>query len=342
MNGSRPSALAVEHLSHRYRGAERPALADVSLSVQTGERLALLGPNGSGKSTLFRVIAQLLRPDAGTVSVCGDSQPGAIRRRIGVVFQTPSLDGQLTVRENLAAHAALQGLGSAASAARIDELLGALGLADRRNQRVRTLSLGLARRVDLCRALLHRPELLLLDEATVGLDPPSREGFMAALEQECAARGTASLMSTHLVDEADRANRVVLIHRGALVAEGTPAALRSGLGSRLVTVASSAMATTAEPPSIASLGSIAGAAFGPESWTRTATGFTAPIADDAAAASVAEALARSGVSFSIAPPTLADLFRTTTGDSLDADQGQVGEPLGRGQTRDQRRRSRAR
>lgn len=311
MNAGRTSTLVVEQLSHRYRGAERPALVEVSLSVEVGERIALLGPNGSGKSTLFRAISQLLRPDSGRIVVCGHSGANEIRRRIGVVFQTPSLDGRLTVRENLSAHAALQGLARAAIAPRIDELLGAFGLLERRDERVRTLSLGLARRVDLCRALLHQPELLLLDEATVGLDPPSREGFMTALEHECSAHATAVLMSTHLVDEADRADRVLLVHRGAIVAEGSPAALRAGLGARMVTVTSRA---SDEAPELRAL---AGAGVGPLSWTPTASGFTAPIADDASAALIAEALARLGVSFSIAPPTLADLFRSTTGDGLE-------------------------
>jgi ABC-2 type transport system ATP-binding protein len=225
-------ALDVRSVAHTYAGAGPPALDGVSLRVEPGERVALLGPNGGGKTTLFRTVSTLLRPHAGTAAVSGFDtvrDSAAVRARIGVVFQTVSLDGVLTVAENLRVHGALVGLRGAVLRERVAEALAAVGLADRAAARASTLSGGLARRADVARVLLHRPALLLLDEPTTGLDPTARRDLWDALDA-LRSSGTAQLVATHLLDEADRCDRVVVLDRGRVVAEGTPDALRSALG----------------------------------------------------------------------------------------------------------------
>ncbi len=287
----------------RRRQTQRIALNGVSLEVQPGHSVALLGPNGSGKSTLMRVLCGLLPSDSGTVRVFGEQSPAARRRALGVVFQSDSLDPHLTVRENLRDQATLYGITATEARQRIDDTLDEAELTDRRDDLVKTLSLGLARRVDLCRALLHRPPLLLLDEPTVGLDPTARERFLAMIDQRRAADNLTVLMSTHLMDEADRQDRVILLHEGRIVADGSPAALRSNLGAMLVTVHDS----TWQPPADAG------------SWQRAAGTWTMPLSDDvdvlrATAADLAEAR----VPYSVAPPTLADVFEHFTGTKLNS------------------------
>ncbi len=227
-----PLALDAQGLRHTYRGTDRPALDGVSLTVAPGERVALLGPNGGGKTTLFRCVTTLLKPDDGTVAVFGfdtQAEPAAVRQRLGVVFQSAALDGVLTVRENLNTHAALSGLSGAVARTRVAEALDAVSLADRADDRVKSLSGGLARRADLARVLLHRPPLLLLDEPTVGLDPTARRELWDALDA-LRRQGTAQLVATHLLDEAEACDRVAILDRGRVVADGTPAALTSALG----------------------------------------------------------------------------------------------------------------
>ena len=178
-----PPALALRDLAHAY--GETAALRGVSLDVAPGERVGLLGANGSGKTTLMRAVSTLLAPDAGTVEVGGADarrDPAEVRRRIGVVFQSPALDDALTVRESLELQAALVGLGRGEARARVDDLVRRLDLADRAGSRVGTLSGGLARRADLARGLLHRPALVLLDEPTGGLDPLARIALWDTLD----------------------------------------------------------------------------------------------------------------------------------------------------------------
>jgi ABC-2 type transport system ATP-binding protein len=303
--------MSIRDLGFRYPGAATPALDGVTLSVLTGEMIALLGPNGSGKSTLMRLLAQVERAERGTLEVLGCARASEIRPLLGVVFQTTSLDPRLTVGENLEAYALLNGLGLHA-ADRIAALQSSMGLADRARARVGTLSLGLARRVDLCRALLHRPSLLLLDEPTTGLDPPSREGFLSTIDSVRRDEGATVLLSTHLVDEAERCDRVVLMHQGRVAAEGAPAALRAGLGRRLLTVSGGPA-----PPALPGIEASA--------WTRRALGWTTPLPSDdppgteALASTVAALLStdpQGGRSLTIAPPSLADLFAALTGQEL--------------------------
>jgi ABC-2 type transport system ATP-binding protein len=224
-------ALEIQRLSHRY--GNRLALDRVTFSVGRGETFALLGPNGGGKTTLFRVVATLLRPSEGTVSVEGHDvrrHPADVRRTLGVVFQSPALDPQLTVDENLTHHGHLYGLHGRMLDARITDVVGSLSLADRRKDRVGTLSGGLQRRVDLAKALLHDPRVLVLDEPSTGLDPGARRELWAALSELRARRAATVLLTTHLMDEAARCDRVAILHHGVLVALGTPTDLTGTVG----------------------------------------------------------------------------------------------------------------
>lgn len=223
--------LHVHALVKRY-GA-RAALQGLSLDLAPAALVVLLGPNGAGKSTLFQVLTGLFVADEGEVTVNGLSlrtRATSALRHIGVVFQQMSLDLDLSVRRNLQFHADLHGLPRAVAAQRIDEGADALGLAADLARPVRELSGGNRRKVELVRALLHRPALLLMDEPTVGLDPKSRRDLMNAIRADIAARGTAVLWATHLVEEAEAADRVLVLHQGRLLADGTPRAVTAALG----------------------------------------------------------------------------------------------------------------
>lgn len=224
-------AVDIQKVTHRY-GAHT-ALRDVTLRVSAGALYGLLGPNGSGKTTLFRILSTLMPPTTGTAQVFGHdtvTTPTAVRQALGVVFQEAALDGALTVRENLRFQGALYRLRGAALRRRIDELLARFDVADRADDRVEDLSGGLRRRVDLARGLLHRPELLLLDEPTTGLDPAARRSFWTALRRLQEAEGTTLLMATHLMEEAERCDRVGILSEGALVTDGAPSTLKAQLG----------------------------------------------------------------------------------------------------------------
>jgi ABC-2 type transport system ATP-binding protein len=231
-NPSSPDALVeVQSLIKRY--GERVALAGLSLSLRAGEWVALLGPNGAGKSTLFQVLTGLFAADEGDVRVAGRSlreSPAAALRHIGVVFQQMSLDLDLSVRANLRFHAALHGLRRSLADERIAVDCEARGLGADLQRSVRELSGGNRRKVELVRALLHRPEVLLMDEPTVGLDPKSRRELLAAIRADVRQRQSAVLWATHLVEEAEGADRVVVLHKGRLLADGTPAAVTASLG----------------------------------------------------------------------------------------------------------------
>lgn len=225
--------LDVRGLTKAY-GA-RKALQGLSLAVPAGQWVALLGPNGAGKSTLFQVLTGLFVADEGEVLVAGHSlRTSAVKAlaHIGVVFQQMSLDLDLSVRRNLQFHADLHGLPRATARERIAEGCAALGTAGDLDRSVRELSGGNRRKVELIRALLHRPAVLLMDEPTVGLDPQSRRDLLAAVRADVAARGTAVLWATHLVEEAEAAHRVVVLHQGRLLADGTPEQARGQLASR--------------------------------------------------------------------------------------------------------------
>ncbi|HUR38220.1 MAG TPA: ABC transporter ATP-binding protein, partial [Planctomycetota bacterium] len=225
-------SVEIDGLTHRY--GERLALDGVSFSVRKGEVFGLLGPNGGGKTTLFKILSTALRPTSGSARIEGvDVRDDAVRRRIGVVFQAPGLDQKLTVAENLLHQGHLYGLRGAALRRRIDEELGRFKLSDRARDRVEKLSGGLQRRVELAKALLHQPEILLLDEPSTGLDPGARRDLWDALR---SLKGVTVLLTTHLLEEAERCDRLAILHKGKLVALGAPLDLRGEIGGDVVTI----------------------------------------------------------------------------------------------------------
>lgn len=223
--------LEVRGLTKRY--GERVALRGLDLRLAPGQFVALLGPNGAGKSTLFQVLTGLFAADEGEVVVDGHALARAAPRalaRIGVVFQQTALDLDLSVRRNLLFQADLHGLPRKTADARIAADCARLGIADDLGRPARELSGGNRRKVELVRASLHRPALLLMDEATVGLDPKSRRDLLAALRGDVATRGVAVLWATHWVEEAQPADRVLVLHQGRLLADGSPADVQAALG----------------------------------------------------------------------------------------------------------------
>ncbi|TWU42143.1 ABC transporter ATP-binding protein [Novipirellula artificiosorum] len=235
VQASEPVCVA-SGLRHTY--VDHEALKGVDLKTHAGEIVTLLGPNGSGKTTLFRLLSTLMPIQHGTVRIAGyDSytNPLAVRRQLGIVFQAPSLDNKLTVDENIACQGALYGMTGKVLERRRDELLEQLKITNRRKDYCETLSGGLKRRVELVKGMLHEPKLLLLDEPSTGLDPGARLDLWAAV-REMADEGTSVLLTTHLLEEADKADRVVILHNGQQVEEGTPSQLRSKLGKGVVTI----------------------------------------------------------------------------------------------------------
>jgi ABC-2 type transport system ATP-binding protein len=235
-------AVAARGIELTYPGrrgaAPTRALAGVDFDVAPGEIYGFLGPNGGGKSTLFRILATLARPDRGEVRIFGADlvrEAAAVRRRLGVVFQSPSLDLVLTVGENLTHQGHLYGLSGRDLEARIGSALERFGLGDRRGQRARELSGGLRRRAEIAKALLHRPDLLLLDEPSTGLDPAARRDLWSALD-ELRRGGVTVLLTTHFMEEGDRCDRLALIDRGGVVAAGSPAALKAAIGGDVITL----------------------------------------------------------------------------------------------------------
>lgn len=217
------TVLHVVGVSKSY--GNNKALDDIDLELYAGEFVALLGPNGAGKTTLFQLLTGLFVPDQGNIVIQGhDIRRSPVRALagIGVVFQQPTLDLDLTVRANLAFHSRLHGIPSAHASNRIAEELERLGLTDRATDKARSLSGGNRRKVELARALLHDPAILLMDEATVGLDPASRASMVEYVLHRCAHDDISVLWATHLVDEAEKAHRALVLHKGKLIAQGTP------------------------------------------------------------------------------------------------------------------------
>ena len=240
-------ALQISSLSHRY--GDRQALIDVTFSADAGRTFALLGPNGGGKTTLFRIITTLLPTAPGHVSVFGqdivtDSQD--IRRVMGVVFQSPALDNRLTVVENLKTHGHLYGLSGKRLATRIADVLALVALADRAEDFVGTLSGGLQRRVEIAKALLPEPKLLVLDEPSTGLDPGARRELWDHLNNLRHTLGTTVILTTHLMDEAAKSDRVAVLHEGHLVALGSPDDLVAEIGGDVIMITSNTPSVLAD------------------------------------------------------------------------------------------------
>jgi ABC-2 type transport system ATP-binding protein len=241
-------ALCVTKLSHAY-GA-RKALDDVSFSLERGSFAVLLGLNGAGKSTLFSLVTGLYSAGGGRVRIFGfdiAKQPGEALRRLGVVFQARTLDLELSVTQNLAYHAALHGIGPSEGKRLAREALERAGLLDRAGDKARDLSGGQMRRVEIARALLHKPSLLLLDEPTVGLDIKARADILAHVRSLVAQENLAVLWTTHLIDEVEPGDRVVVLHLGKMLANGTAAEIVSTQGVETIGAAFEKLTAEAKP-----------------------------------------------------------------------------------------------
>lgn len=302
----------VETLDLRRSFGERRALDGVSFDVREGEIFGLLGPNGGGKTTLFRILCTLLPPSGGSARVCGCDvveAPAAVRSSLGVVFQSPSLDPQLTVAENLRYGGNLYGLRGTDLENRWREMASALRVEDRADDLVKNLSGGLQRRVEIAKSLLPRPRVLLLDEPSTGLDPVARVDLWAILEQLRGKFGITTVLTTHLMDEAERCARVAILHRGKLLACDTPDALRATIGADVLTL------TCRRPDAVAER-------------LQSGFGWTAVVRDDAVrleipkahneVARIVEAFPGEILSVTAGRPTLEDVFVRMTGERLGA------------------------
>jgi len=229
--------VQIQSLTFSY--GQRVALNDLSLSVNPGEIFGFLGPNGSGKTTLFRLLATLVDAPPGAIRILGfdpRTQRDDIRSRIGVVFQSPSLDKQLTAEENLIHQGHLYGLRGAELKKRVSDALASVTLGDRARDLVGTFSGGMRRRVEVAKGLLHHPKLLLLDEPSTGLDPSARIDLWRNLRQINQQQGVTVMVTTHLMEEAERCSRLAIMQRGQLIACDTPANLKERIGGDVITV----------------------------------------------------------------------------------------------------------
>lgn len=234
-HSSADSVISVQNLVHRYEN--RTALNGVSFEVRPAELFGLLGPNGSGKTTLFRILSTLMIPTAGRALVMGcdaAQDPASVRRQVGVVFQAQSVDQKLTAYENLWHQGHLYGLRGATLKRRVQEILTRVGLADRAKERVETFSGGMQRRIELAKGLLHHPSVLLLDEPTTGLDPGARRDLWQYLQILRDEEHVSVLVTTHLMEEAERCDRLAIMNEGNLVALGTPSELKSEIGGDVI------------------------------------------------------------------------------------------------------------
>ena len=240
------AVISVERLVKRY--GELEAVRGIDLEVQPGEIFGFLGPNGAGKSTTISILCTLARLTNGSARVAGidvTKDPSGVRSRIGLVFQDPSLDGQRTGRENLEFHAFVYGLPASLRTERIDTALDMVGLTDRARSPVLQYSGGMKRRLEIARGILHYPQVLFLDEPTLGLDPQTRNRIWEYIHQLRKREGITIFMTTHYMDEAEYCDRIAIIDAGTIVARGTPEELKSMVGGDMVTI------TTADPQAAA-------------------------------------------------------------------------------------------
>ena len=239
--------ISVRDLVKTYGKVE--AVRGIDLEVGAGEIFGFLGPNGAGKSTTISILCTLIRPTSGVAQVAGIDvlkDPSAVRARIGLVFQDPSLDGQLTGRENLDFHAYLYGLPAATRKQRIDDALSIVELTDRADSTVLTYSGGMRRRLEIARGILHYPQVLFLDEPTLGLDPQTRNKIWDYLHAVRTREHITIFMTTHYMDEAEFCDRIAIIDQGKIVALGTPSELKAKVGGDVVTITTPDTAVAAE------------------------------------------------------------------------------------------------
>jgi ABC-2 type transport system ATP-binding protein len=234
---AQPRVISVQNVVHRYDN--RPALNGVSFDVGSAELFGLLGPNGSGKTTLFRILSTLMVPAGGRALILGHdvaTDPASLRREIGVVFQAQSIDLKLTAAENLWHQGHLYGLHGSALKRRIEEMLSRVGLSDRAKEKAETFSGGMQRRLELAKGLLHHPSVLLLDEPTTGLDPGARRDLWQYLRMLRDEEKVTVIVTTHLMEEAERCDRLAILNEGKLVAMGTPTELKQEIGGDVIVV----------------------------------------------------------------------------------------------------------
>jgi ABC-2 type transport system ATP-binding protein len=307
-----PAGVSVQGLSVTYGHLE--ALCDVTFQVPAGELFAILGPNGAGKSTLLQVLSTSLAPREGSVTVAGhdcQGDPEGVRRRIGIVFQDSTLDRQLTVRENLEFYGALYGLSGEPLRAAVEAALDAADLAQRTGSVVDTLSGGLARRLEVARAFMHRPDVLILDEPTRGLDPEARTRLRDQVQRLQRETGATVVLATHYMEEAAWADRVAILDAGRLVACASPADLMAGLGQAGLFV------ETGDDAAAASALELAGFPV-----ARSPDGIRVSSSrPDHDAGRVAQAIQVPIKRLSLHSPTMEDVFRHYTGRAMPADGG---------------------
>jgi len=316
MNSRTPVIIEVSGLEKRFGDVE--AVRGVDFQVRAGETFGFLGPNGAGKSTTINILCTLARPTAGTARVAGHdvvTERDAVRRTIGLVFQDPTLDVELTAEQNLRFHAELYGVPKAGLSERIDDMLRMVGLADRRGSQVQTFSGGMRRRLEIARGLLHSPRVLFLDEPTIGLDPQSRASvwdYIGALRRR---EDITVFLTTHYMDEAEHCNRIAIIDSGRIVALDTPEALKAGVGKDRVQIT-----TSDDEAAIAALRGRFGIEAGMHSGEVT---FAVPDGERF----VPRLFAELGVpidTVSVARPTLDDVFLAHTGTTIrDAEASRV-------------------
>ncbi len=240
-------AASIRGVSFQYGSFQ--ALDNVSFDVTTNSFFGLLGPNGSGKTTLFRILSTLMPPSAGAVTIQGidtSRDPKEVRRHIGMIFQQPSLDEELTVKENLIFHGHMYGLKGKELSSRISELAMRIGIEDRLKDRVKKLSGGLKRRADIIRGILHKPDLLLLDEPTNALDPAARHNFWQLINLFRQEENLTLILATHLLEEAETCDNVVILNDGKIAISGPPTDLREALGRQMLWLSSPAPEKLAE------------------------------------------------------------------------------------------------
>jgi len=301
-------AVEVEGLVKAY--GEIEAVRDVSFTVAAGEVFGFLGPNGAGKSTTINVLCTLLRPTSGAARVSGFdvvTQRDDVRRHIGLVFQDPTLDGQLTAVQNLRLHAELYGIDPGAIPQRMDQMLEMVDLADRRDQPVMTFSGGMKRRLEIARGLMHSPRVLFLDEPTIGLDPQTRSAVWRYIRALQESEGTTIFMTTHYMDEAEYCDRIAIMDRGEIVVLDEPDALKESVGTDRVV-----LGTEDDEAALAALRD----RFGIEATTAEGA-VTFHVASGEAF--VPRLFAELGVgitSVTVARPTLDDVFMRYTGSTI--------------------------
>jgi ABC-2 type transport system ATP-binding protein len=241
------SAVEVQGLVRRF--GDLAAVDDVSFSVPTGQIFGLLGPNGAGKSTTIKILCTLLQPSQGTARVAGHdvvAEPAAVRRCLGLIFQDPAVDDRLTARENLKIHCMIYGVPRGERRARMDEALAWIGLTAEADHRMRTFSGGMRRRLEVARALLHRPRVLFLDEPTSGLDPQTRRAMWDRLHELREREQLTIFLTTHYMEEAENCDRLAIIDHGKLIAEGSPEELKRRAGEERVTLSTADDAQAAQ------------------------------------------------------------------------------------------------